>query len=91
VIISSSGCVDSMKAASPRRTVSGEPTNDTESERSTIAFSAGDQYEAMSSIGGGTWPGEPRRRLMNDCCCDVNWRRASASVSAASTLAPSMA
>ena len=45
----------------------------------------------MSSIGGGISPGRPRRRLMKLCCWVVNRRRASASLSAATTFRPSIA
>ena len=53
--------------------------------------SMGDQWASMLSTGGGKGPGVPRRRLMNCCCSDVMRRRASASVSAANTLTPTMA
>src|ERR1700749_2302805 len=55
-----------------------------------MAFSAGDQYVSISSIGGGICPGVPRRRFVNDCCTDVNCLRASPSVAAQITLIPSI-
>ena len=44
---------------------------------------AGRAGVSMSSTGGGSGPGRPRRRLTKACCSEVNRRRASASVSAA--------
>ena len=45
----------------------------------------------MSSIGGGIGRRAPRTRSANDICCDVARRRASASLSPAITLTPTMA
>src|SRR5690606_4529503 len=80
----------STKAAIFSRTWSASPTALTASERSTPAFSTGVHHDSMSSIGGGTGPRSPRRRLTKLCCWLVNWRFASASVSATTTFIASI-
>ncbi len=71
--------------------MSGEPTAEQDSDWPTMAFSAGDHSASMSSTGGGSGPGVPRRRLMNCCWSEENIRCASASLSAANTLTPTIA
>ena len=51
---------------------------------------SGSSRASKSSTGGGSFPGLPLRLFRNDCCNDENRNRASASVSAAVTLTPSM-
>ena len=48
------------------------------------------RVESSGSSGGGTGPSVPRRSARKICWCDVNSRRASSSVSAATTLTPSI-
>src|SRR6266576_294746 len=60
VVMISSGCVTSMNLSRLRSTVFGEPTAEHKRVMLAEAFSAGDQYESMSSMGGGIWPGVPR-------------------------------
>src|SRR2546429_9634631 len=62
VVMISSGCVTSMNLSRLRSTVFGEPAAEHKRVMLAEAFSAGDQYETMSSMGGGIWPGGPRRR-----------------------------
>ncbi len=60
------------------------------SMRDACAFSRGVQNVSMSSIGGCSLPRAPRSMFVNACCGDVNSLRASASVSATITFAPTM-
>ena len=53
----------------------GSPITEHASECSTPARSA--SLHAMSRVGGGNWPGVPRRRLMNCCCSEVKSNSAS--------------
>jgi hypothetical protein len=52
--INSSACVSFTNSVSAALTVCGEPTNERLSIRDTCAFSSTDQYNSMSSIGGGS-------------------------------------
>ncbi len=61
--MSSSALVSSMKRSSPRRTVSGEPTNEQVSICEACAFSAGDQKLSISSIGGWSTPRVPAQHV----------------------------
>src|SRR5205823_8975972 len=91
VVMISSGCVTSMNLSRLRSTVFGEPTAEHKRVMLAEAFSAGDQYESMSSMGGGIWPGVPRRRFVKACWTEVKRKRAWASVSATIAFRPSMA
>ena len=68
---------------SPRRTPRAPRARSPASRRTSGAsiaearsFSGGVQYASMSSIGGGSRPRVPRRMFVNDCCGEVNSRRA---------------
>ena len=89
--MSSSAFVISRKERTPRDTVSGAPTNEYTSEWFNPASSTGAAHELMSSMGGASFPGVPRRSFTNDCCSEVNRWRAWASVSAAMMLAATIA
>src|SRR5208283_2911622 len=67
VMLILSGWVRSRILSKRRSEVSGEPTTENNSVWLAEAFSTGDQNESMSSMGGGTWPGAPRRRFVKDC------------------------
>src|SRR5207253_5245561 len=75
VVMISSGCVTSMNLSRLRSTVFGEPTAEHKRVMLAEAFSAGDQYESMSSMGGGIWPGVPRRRFVKACWTEVKRKR----------------
>lgn len=88
--MTSSAAVARMNSSNWRRTVLGDPTKEWRSMLSTCAFSSGVQDDAMSSTGGGMRPPGPRRAVASICWVDVKRRRASESVSAATTLQPTM-
>src|SRR5437762_7090179 len=79
-----------MNSCSSRSTVMEPPTTEQASDWLAMAFSAGDQYVSMSSIGGGICPGIPRRSCVKACWCEVKRRRASATVAATMTFTPNM-
>ena len=85
MIINSSTRVLARNASIPRRTRSGEPTTDSLNACPTPASSVRVATFSMSSTGGGSRPGVPRRRFTKLCCNDVNNRCASGVVSAATT------
>src|ERR1700675_829069 len=86
--ISSSAWVRSTKSRICADTVLGEPTKDTRERRSGSVGS--DRLRSHSFDGGGNWIGWPDRRLANDWRPDDARNWASSSVSAATTLTPSI-
>jgi hypothetical protein len=87
---SSSALVRRTNASSPSRTVAGAPTMAQASESASIARAYGSSIASRPSTGGGSFPGRPLRMFRNDCCNDENKNPASASVSAAVMLTPSI-
>jgi hypothetical protein len=88
VIISSSAPVRD-EGLQLRRTVSGEPIAEHDSTESSIDRSGGPS-RSSSRTGGFSLVGRPLRRLTKACCIEVARKCASASVSAANTLKPSI-
>ena len=86
--ISSSAPVRATNSRICGAMVAGLPTNDTRGRCSGSSGSAGSR--AHSADGGGSWIGWPARRLANDWRPDDDRKRASSSVSAATTFTPSI-
>src|SRR5262245_33694677 len=86
--ISSSAWVRSTNSRISADTVAGEPMKDTRERR--MGSPGPDKQRSHSFDGGGNWIGCPDRRLAKDWRPEDARNRASSSVSAATTLTPSI-